>query len=87
MVRRALLRLAARGALGPDAVRVVDESIKHRVGDGRVSDVVVPLFDGQLTREDGRAQPVAILDHFEHVAYFADRDRSERGIVISQHGS
>jgi len=40
-----LFGLAPSWALGLDAVSVVDETVEHSVGDCRVSEIVVPLFD------------------------------------------
>jgi hypothetical protein len=60
-------------------VSVVKESIADGVGDGGISDVVVPLLDGELTGDDGGARAVAIVHDLEEAAAlgFADRDESQ----------
>jgi hypothetical protein len=48
-----------------EAVGVVDEPIEDGVGDGRVSDDLVPIFDRHSAGDDGRSALVAIIDDFE----------------------
>jgi hypothetical protein len=48
-------------------VGVVDEAVQDGVGDGGVADPVMPLGDGELTRNDRRGSAVSILHHFEEV--------------------
>ena len=61
---------AHRAALEFDPVRAVDEPVADRIGDRRFAERVVPRFDGELTRDQGRGAFVAIFDDFEDVPAF-----------------
>jgi hypothetical protein len=50
-----------------DAIGIVYEAIEDGVGDGRISDDLVPSVDRNLAGDDGRAPLVAILDDLEEV--------------------
>ena len=51
--------------------------IEDGVGEGWVSDGLVPMFDGQLACDDGRGAPVAIFKDFQQVAaLWRGEDRS-----------
>ena len=43
----------------------VYEPVEDGVGQGRVADGVVPLLDGELAGDHGRADAIAVLDDFE----------------------
>jgi hypothetical protein len=60
-------------------VSVVKESIADGVCNGGISDVVVPLLDGELAGDDGGARAVAIVHDLEQVTAlgFTDRDQAE----------
>jgi hypothetical protein len=47
---------------------VVDQAVQDGVGDCRIGEVVVPVFDRDLARDDGRAGGVAVFENFEDVA-------------------
>src|SRR5258708_11447977 len=51
-----------------EAVSVVDEAVEDGVGDGRVGDDIVPIFDRHLDGDDGRSELVAFIDDFETLA-------------------
>jgi hypothetical protein len=44
---------------------VVNETVEDGIGEGWVSDGLVPMFDGQLACDDGRGAPVAIFEDFQ----------------------
>ena len=50
-----------------DAVRVVEEPVEDRVTEGRITDEVVPMLDGDLACEDGAAPGVAVVEDLEEV--------------------
>ena len=52
------------------AVSVVNEAIQDGVAEGRVSDDVVPMFDGDLAGNDGGGATVAIIKNLQKVAPF-----------------
>ena len=56
-------------------------AIKGRVGQPRISDVLVPVFDGQLPGDDGRAFAVAIFDHFQKIFFPFLVERRETKVV------
>ena len=64
---RSGLGFPSRRTFQLEAVSVVDEAVEDGVGDCRISEVVVPLFDRDLARDDGRARGVAVLKDLEHV--------------------
>ena len=51
-----------------DAIGVVDEAVEDGVGDGGIADDFVPVVDGHLAGDDGRAALVAVLDDLEEIA-------------------
>ena len=55
----------------------VQQPIQEGVGDGRIADGVVPFLHRDLTGDDGRSDPVTILDHLEQVAALAVSDRRD----------
>ena len=79
------------GALGGDfahavtlereAVSVVDQAIEDSVGDGRISDDLVPLVDRHLTRDYGRTALMAVIDHFEEIATLVAGERGESPVI------
>ena len=46
----------------------MDDPIQNGVGNGGISDVIVPAFYRELTRDERRADTVTILDDFEKVS-------------------
>ena len=62
-------------------MRVVQEAIADRVGQGRIGEVVVPLSRRELARHDGRAGAVAILQDLQQVATLLILDRREAPVV------
>ena len=50
-----------------DTVGVVDDPVEDGVGDGGLSDHVVPLGNGQLGGDQGGFAPVALFEDFEEV--------------------
>src|SRR6266567_1922023 len=64
-----------------DAVRVVDDAIEDGVGVSGIADQLVPLIDGDLAGDDGRAAAVALLEDFEEVMASGGVERIETPIV------
>jgi hypothetical protein len=62
-------------------VGVVDESVEDGVGDGGVTEGLVPLLDGQLAGDDGGATPGAILDDLEEVGSLLVGERLHREVI------
>jgi hypothetical protein len=46
----------------------VDEPVQDGVGQGGVADGGMPVLDGKLAGHDGRACPVAVVEHLQQVA-------------------
>ena len=59
----------------------MDEAVADGVGQRRVADEVVPLRDGELTRQDRGAGAVAILEELEEVAAIVRAQGVEPPIV------
>jgi len=64
-----------------EAVGVVDEAVEDGVGQRRIADDVVPVFDRNLAGDDGGRAAVAIVDDFEQVAALLGGQRSEPPII------
>src|SRR2546427_11773367 len=47
---------------------VVEQPIADGIGHGRLSELIVPVLDGELAGEDGGAGAVAIVEDLEQVA-------------------
>jgi hypothetical protein len=62
-------------------VSVVEEAIADRVGQGLVSEVVVPLGRRELARDDRRVDAIAILQDLEQVAALVVLDRGEAPVI------
>ena len=63
---------------------VVDEAIEDGVGEGRVADDLVPMFDRKLAGHHGRSAAVPILDDLQEVAALLGGHGSESPIVEDQ---
>ena len=46
----------------------MDDSVQDRVGDSGISDMVVPVFYGELAGDERRSGAVTILDDFQEVS-------------------
>ncbi len=51
-----------------DLVGVVDHSIKDRIGQRRIVEILVPLADRQLTHDKSRAVPVPVIEDLQEIA-------------------
>jgi hypothetical protein len=59
----------------------VDDAIEDGVGVSGIADQLVPLIDGDLAGDDGRAAAVALLEDFEEVMASGGVERLETPIV------
>jgi len=48
-------------------VGVVNQSVKERVGDGRVAYHLMPVLHRQLTGNDGGRRTIPVFHHFQEV--------------------
>ena len=62
----------------------MDEPIEDGVAKRGVADEFVPVVHGHLARDEGRAPPGSIFDHFEEIAALAIAERGEPPIVQDQ---
>src|SRR6266498_1770270 len=60
------------------------DAIEDGVGQGRIVEVGVPMFDRQLTGDQGGFAGDAIVERFEQVVAFGLADRGESPIVEDQ---
>ena len=51
-----------------NSVGVVNDAVEDGVGEGRIADDIVPLWDGNLTGDQEGMYVVAILNDFEQIA-------------------
>jgi hypothetical protein len=68
-------------ALEFEFVGLMDEAIEDRVGEGGVSQIVVPMFDWQLTGDDGRAGADTIIEQLKQIRTCALIERSQSPVV------
>ncbi len=61
------------------------EAIADRIGDGRITEGIVPSFRRQLRREHGRRAVVTILEYLEQIAFLAVGHRCEQEVVEHEH--
>ena len=57
-----------RGTFQSDTVGVVDEAVEDGVTEGGITDDIMPVFDGQLAGDEGRATTVAVLEDLEKIS-------------------
>jgi hypothetical protein len=50
-----------------DAMGIVDDAIEDGIGDGRLTDHVVPLGDGELGGDQRRFAPIAFFEDFQEI--------------------
>jgi hypothetical protein len=68
LIAGVLLSHAFSGEL--KAVSIMNEAVQDGVAEGGITYDVVPMFDGNLTGDDGRGATVAIVKDLEKVAPF-----------------
>jgi hypothetical protein len=66
-------------------VCIVTEAIEYGIGEGWVSDGLVPMLNGQLARDDGRGAPVAVFEDFQQVTALWSGEDGQSPIVDDQH--
>ena len=76
--------LAHALSLEVEPVGVVDEAVEDGVGDGGIADDLVPVLDGHLAGDDGRAAPVPVVDDLQQVAALLGGQGREAPIVEDQ---
>ena len=83
--RGLLCPFAAHGlTLHRDLVCPVDQPIEDAIGQGRIADRVVPAFDRQLARDDGRSSAVAVFQDLEEVSPILSTELGQPPIVEDQ---
>ena len=63
---------------------VVYESIEDRIGEATTAEILVPVADWQLRRDECGADAVALLDGFEQVLSFGFVEGGEAEVVDDQ---
>ena len=64
------LFLSHRTSFQLKAVSVVNQPVQDCISDGRISDMIMPVFDRELAGNEGRDIAVAVFDDFEKVSSF-----------------
>jgi hypothetical protein len=75
---------AHRSALKFDAVRVVNEPVEDAIGHSGITDLIVPLSDGNLAGKNGGTRGIAVIADFQKVAAFRVCQWSHRPIINKQ---
>ena len=65
---------------------IVQETVEDGVAEGRVTDEVVPVLDGELAGEDGATASVAVVEDFEEVVAALAGEGSEPPVVEDEEG-
>ena len=63
---------------------VVDEAVQDGVSQGGIAYDVVPVFDWNLTGDDGRSSTVAIVEYFQKVAPFGRSEDGQAPIIENE---
>ncbi len=58
-----------------DSVSVVDQSVQDGISNRGVTDMIMPIFNGELTGDQGGTRSGTVLDDFEQVPSFRIRER------------
>lgn len=61
------------------------EAVEDRVGDSRMSDLVVPVFDRHLAGDHGGVCAVTVFENLEHVPALKVGERHESPIIKDEH--
>src|SRR5262252_6152473 len=72
-------------ALQLKPVRAVDEAVEHRVGNGGIADVSMPVVDWQLAGDDGGSAAVPIVDDFQQIASLLCGERCQSPVIENEH--
>ena len=59
----------------------MQKPVHDGIGQGWVSDVGMPVFDGALAGHDGRACQVTVLDDLEQVSPFDVRELGQQEVI------
>ena len=58
-----------------NSVSIVNQSVQDGIGDGRVPDMIMPVFNRELTGDQGGTRSITVFDDFEQVSSFRIRER------------
>ena len=70
-----------RGTFKGDPVGVVNETVEDGVAEGGIADDVMPVLDGELTGDEGRASSVAVFEDIEKVTALGVVERGHPEVV------
>jgi hypothetical protein len=59
----------------------MDQAVQDRIGDGRITDMVMPVLHGELAGDEGRAGSMTVFDHLEQVSAFGITQRGQSQII------
>ena len=63
------------------AVSIVNEAVEDRIAEGGITYDVVPIFDGDLTGDDGGGAAMAIIEDLEKIAPFGRIEYRQAPII------
>lgn len=65
-------------------MRLMYQAVKNRIGQRRVADGLMPMFDGQLAGDDGRPGAMSVIEDFKQVtATFVGQWRQPQSSISS----
>jgi hypothetical protein len=59
----------------------MNQPVQDGISDGRISDVIMPVFHRELAGNEGRDIAVTVFDHFEKVSSFRIGQRGQAQII------
>ena len=68
-----------------DTIGIVNEPVKDGIGKRRISDDLVPMFDRELTGDDGGSSVVPIFENLEKITALHFGESGKPPVVDYQH--
>ena len=65
-------------------VRVMEQPVKDRVSQCGIPESLMPVLHRELTRDQGRASPVPVLQEFKYVASVLITERRQPPVIENQ---
>ena len=60
---------------------VVNQAVQDRIRNRRITDLIMPVFDGELAGDQRRTRSMALFDDFEQIPSLGVSERSQPQVV------
>jgi len=64
-----------------NSVSVVNQAVQDRIRNRRITDLIMPVFDGELAGDQRRTRSMALFDDFEQIPSLGVSERSQPQVV------